>query len=207
MKTELRPTVWRTVRVLANVFRLRFLRAVFEAKGTKNVSDLAKEIGVSVSAASIYLRALNARGLVNVERKGVNVLYGDGKNRSLPEAQLLQSAFAMVFAESKNTEDWAQNQVAMLSAYSHPLRIKMVAELLHRKPVGFMELVERVKAPKATVYRHVSKLLKASVLGVDDDGRYVLNAPLDSVESALRRLAAKEGGFGFYKNRNYIKTS
>jgi DNA-binding transcriptional ArsR family regulator len=207
MKTELRPTVWRTVRVLANVFRLRFLRAVFEAKGTKNVSDLAKEIGVSVSAASIYLRALNARGLVNVERKGVNVLYGDGKNRSLPEAQLLQSAFAMVFAESKNTEDWAQNQVAMLSAYSHPLRIKMVAELLHGKPVGFMELVERVKAPKATVYRHVSKLLKSAVLGVDEDGRYVLNAPLDSVESALRRLGAKEGGFGFYKNRNCVKTS
>lgn len=207
MKTELRPTVWRTVRVLANVFRLRFLRAVFEAKGTKNVSDLAKEIGVSVSAASIYLRALNARGLVNVERKGVNVLYGDGKNRSLPEAQLLQSAFAMVFAESKNTEDWAQNQVAMLSAYSHPLRIKMVAELLHSKPVGFMELVERVKSPKATVYRHVSKLLKAAVLGVDEDGRYVLNAPLDSVESALRRLVAKEGGFGFYKNRNCVKTS
>ena len=207
MKTELRPTVWRTVRVLANVFRLRVLRAVFEAKGTKNVSDLAKEIGVSVSAASIYLRALNARGLVNVERKGVNVLYGDGKNRSLPEAQLLQSAFAMVFAESKNTEDWAQNQVAMLSAYSHPLRIKMVAELLHSKPVGFMELVERVKSPKATVYRHVSKLLKAAVLGVDEDGRYVLNAPLDSVESALRRLVAKEGGFGFYKNRNCVKTS
>lgn len=207
MKTELRPTVWRTVRVLANVFRLRFLRAVFEAKGTKNVSDLAKEIGISVSAASIYLRALNARGLVNVQRKGVNVLYGDGKNRSLPEAQLLQRAFAIMFAESKNTEDWAQNLVAMLSAYSHPLRIKMVAELLHRKPVGFMELVERVEAPKATVYRHVSKLLKAAILGVDEDGRYVLNAPLDSVESALRRLAAKEGGFGFCKNRNCVKTS
>ena len=47
----------------------------------------------------------------------------------------------------------------------------MVAELLHRKPVGFMELVERVEAPKATVYRHVSKLLKAAVLGVDEDGR------------------------------------
>ena len=113
----------------------------------------------------------------------------------------------MVFAELKNTEDWAQNQVAMLSAYSHPLRIKMVAELLHGKPVGFMELVERVKAPKATVYRHVSKLLKAAVLGVDEDGRYVLNAPLDSVESALRRLAAKDGGFDFYKNRNCVKTS
>jgi DNA-binding IclR family transcriptional regulator len=83
----------------------------------------------------------------------------------------------------------------------------MVAELLHRKPLGFMELVERVKAPKATVHRHVSKLVKAAVLGVDEDGRYVLNAPLDSVESALRRLAAKEGGFGFYKNRNCVKTS
>ena len=97
MSDRLIPTVWRTARVLANENRLRFLMAVFKARGTKSVSLLADEIGVAVSTASIYLRALNARGLVDVRRHSSFVFYGGGKDRSLPEAQQLQLAFAKLF--------------------------------------------------------------------------------------------------------------
>ena len=41
MGTELKPTLWRTARALANPDRLNLMRLVANAKGAKGVADLA----------------------------------------------------------------------------------------------------------------------------------------------------------------------
>ena len=43
MKTELKPTLWRTARALANRGRLNLMRLVANAKGAKGVCVLAAE--------------------------------------------------------------------------------------------------------------------------------------------------------------------
>ena len=191
MKTTLRPTLWRTVRALANANRLLFLRAVFESKGKKNVSQLSEEIGLSVSTASIYLRALNARGLISVRKKDGCVLYGDGKNRSLPEAQLLQKSFRILFSEPDTPEDWAESQAGFLQSYAHENRLSIIATLMRFRSAGFMEIRDEIGLPKTTVYRHLSILGRSSVVAMDDKGRYVLNEPRNQLEKALRELASQ----------------
>ena len=209
MKPTLRPTVWRTVRALANANRLRFLRLVFESKGKKNVSQLSEEIGLSVSTASTYLRALNARGLISVRKSDGYVLYGDGKNRSLPEAQLLQRAFMMLFSDPGIPEDWAEIHAGLLQAYAHPNRLAIIATLMRFHAAGFMEIRDELGLPKATVYRHLSILHRSSVIAMDGEGRYVLNDSDSMLEKVLRKLASeeRESSSGFCKKRNCLTNS
>ena len=209
MKTTLRPTVWRTVRALANANRLRFLRLVFESKGKKNVSQLSEEIGLSVSTASTYLRALNARGLISVRKSDGYVLYGDGKNRSLPEAQLLQRAFMMLFSDPGIPEDWAEIHAGLLQAYAHPNRLAIIATLIRFNAAGFMKIRDELGLPKATVYRHLSILHRSSVIAMDGEGRYVLNDSDSMLEKVLRKLASeeRESSSGFCKKRNCLTNS
>ena len=68
MEATLKPTLWRTARALANGDRLNLMRLVSTAKGAKGVSELAAEAGLPIPTASVYLRALNARGLISVVR-------------------------------------------------------------------------------------------------------------------------------------------
>ena len=65
---ELKPTLWRTYRVLANEDRLRLFKAVMENSGNLSVRDYAKMLHLADDVASVYLRQMNARGLLGVER-------------------------------------------------------------------------------------------------------------------------------------------
>ena len=75
-KNQLKPTLWRTARALANPDRLNLMYLVANAKGEKGVVELAGEAGLPVPTASTYLRALNARGLISVVRVASFVYYG-----------------------------------------------------------------------------------------------------------------------------------
>ncbi len=71
---RLRPTLWRTCRVLASETRLDLLQHLFE-QGELCVSELAAMTGVSPHNASTQLRALNARGLIARRREKQKVIY------------------------------------------------------------------------------------------------------------------------------------
>ena len=86
---------------LANGDRLNLMRLVSTAKGAKGVSELAAEAGLPIPTASVYLRALNARGLISVVRAGPHVYYGTGSDRSLPTAV---RPSVCTFATSKRLE-------------------------------------------------------------------------------------------------------
>ena len=175
--------------MLANESRLRFLRAVYKARGTKGVSLLAEEIGVAVPTASIYLRALNARGLIDVKRQSSCVFYGGGKDRSLPEAQKLQVAFARLFAKRDLPDDWPARVVSIIRPFANPRRVEIVKVVAAEGPLSFGSLSRLAGISETSLLRHLSLLLGAGVLATDSKRRYVVARPRNSLAKALLSIA------------------
>jgi DNA-binding transcriptional ArsR family regulator len=67
MAAAYHPTVWRTCRMSGNPHRLRGLKAVLEEPSSA-VGEIAEQTRLSVCHASEYLRALQARGLIQASR-------------------------------------------------------------------------------------------------------------------------------------------
>ena len=190
MNEPLRPTVWRTVRALANVNRLRFLEAVFRSKGKKGVTELASELDLAVPTASIYLRALNARGLISARRYSSFVFYGDGQDRSLPEARILQQAFAELFASRKVMEkNWPMEVLPTLLAYSYERRIRIIVCVSERGGCRFADLASTTGIPTMSLSRHLRTMRDANVVELDSDGKYRICQPRSNLEQALLSLA------------------
>lgn len=71
MKTELKPTLWHTCRVLAGRRRLLLLRILIREGGAGlAVQEIARRAELDEPAASHNLRRLQARGLLQGERRG-----------------------------------------------------------------------------------------------------------------------------------------
>jgi ArsR family transcriptional regulator len=73
---------------LADPRRILLLYAIFE--NPRNVSDLAKQIGISQPAASRHLKILRERGLVDAVRIGSNVVYNLADKRLIDALDLLR---------------------------------------------------------------------------------------------------------------------
>ena len=186
-KDELRPTLWRTARALANKNRLLFFRAVWLSKGGKGVSELAKDVGLSISTASVYLRALNARGLISVRRITSRVYYGNGTDRSLPEAQLLQSAFAKIFSRKDLPDDWPADLIPTLHAYSHLRRIAIL-QCLAEAHRGFTDLSSATGIPEMSLARHLRVLSSAQIISCEKN-LYSIVKPRDVLQSVFLKIA------------------
>ena len=189
MKTELKPTLWRTARALANVDRLNLLRLVYLARGSKGVVELAAEADVSVPTASTYLRALNARGLISVIRSGPYVYYGTGSDRSRPAAAEIQKSCARLFAIKVLPKDWSSRLLPLLQAYSHPRREMIVRILGSVQPIRYAELKKLSGFGETPFLRHLGLLSAAGVVIHDGDGAYSLAKPGNSLAAAFLKAA------------------
>ena len=183
--TELRPTLWRTARALANPDRLNLMRLVANAKGAKGVVDLANEANIPIPTASLYLRALNARGLISVVRSGPFVYYGTGSDRSLPVAITIQSSFRNLFALKKLPRDWTARLLPLLKAYSNPRRELIVQIIGARQPIRYVELHQRAGICETSFLRHLGILLAAGIIIRNPDGSYSLAKPANSLAAAF----------------------
>ena len=185
MNENLKPTLWRTARALSNTGRLKLMRLVANAKGVKGVVELADEVGLSVAVTSIYLRQLNARGLLSVVRSGCYVYYGTGSDRSLPVAIGIQKAFQSLFSRKKLPSDWTERLMPVLHAYSHFRREIIIRVLLKHDHINYAELLRRSGFCEPTFLRHLNILLKAVVVSKDKKGCYFIAKPKNSLESVL----------------------
>ena len=186
MKERLKPTLWRTARALNNPDRLNLMRLVASAKGERGVTDLAEAAGLPVPIASLYLRALNARGLISVVRSSSFVYYGTSSDRSLPVAMGIQEAFRKLFVRKHLPSDWTTRLLPLLKAYAHPRRERIIREVLRHQPVGYAELRRRVGFCENSFCRHLSILRQAGVLvQVGDSADYSIAKPANSLSAAL----------------------
>ncbi|MBR3823449.1 MAG: transcriptional regulator [Kiritimatiellae bacterium] len=191
MKNELKPTLWRTARALANSCRLNLMRLVANAKGAKGVCELATEANLSVSATSTYLRALNARGLISVIRSGSFVYYGTGSDRSLPIAVAIQGAFRRLFAKKELPDDWQDILMPILNAYSNQRRESMVRILSEHNRISYLEFHKRSGLCETSFLRHLRILANAGIVSLDSNGLYSLAKPRNSLEAIF--LAESSG--------------
>ncbi len=186
MKEELKPTLWRTARVLSNPDRLNLMRLVANANGEKGVVELAAEAGLPVPTASTYLRALNARGLISVVRSSSFVYYGTKSDRSLPVAVAIQEAFRRLFARKRLPSNWTTRLLPLTKAYAHPRREQIIRTVFQHQPIRYCELHRRVGFCETSLRRHLNILLKAGVLVHDvRSSAYVLTDPANSLAAAF----------------------
>lgn len=198
MKKPLNPTLWRTARALSNPSRLKLMRLVANAAGRKGVTELAAEAGLSPSGASIYLRALNARGLIDVVRSGAFVYYGTGSDRSLPAAMAIQSAFRELFAKRHLADNWTADFLAVANAYAHPRREQILQTVCQHQPIRLSELRRHVGFCETALLRHLNILLDAGVLSRSGDSPvYALSQPVNPLAAAFLS-ALTQSSHGLY---------
>ena len=185
MGKPLKPTLWRTARALANSDRLNLMYLVSTAKGTKGVVELAAEANLPVPTASIYLRALNARGLISVVRSGPYVYYGTGSDRSLPVAMSIQESFRRLFARKSMPTGWTGNLLPLLRAYSNPRRESIVRLLRDFQPMRYSELRKLSGLCETSFLRHLDILTAAGIVESDARGSYLLAKPKNSLASVF----------------------
>ena len=185
-KNQLKPTLWRTARALANPDRLNLMYLVANAKGEKGVVELAGEAGLPVPTASTYLRALNARGLISVVRVASFVYYGTKSDRSLPAAIAIQEAFRRLFSRKALPKDWTARLLPLVKGYANPRREEIVRTLCRHQPIRYSELLRRVGFCEASFLRHLDILAKAGIVVRDaKSGAYGLPHPRNSLASAF----------------------
>lgn len=195
---NLRPTLWRTCRTLLNSTRLRMLKIAFENEGNLCVRDYAKILSIPDSIASIYLRQLNARGLIGVKRDRIKVFYNGNQDRSLPDSIELQKAFVAYFA-SKPEEGWVTQVLTTLRAFSHFNRLAILIRLA-QGPAYLSDLYDAMGVCVKSGYHHLGFLAAAGLIHETKVWRkpsvFELVEPRDPIGATLLRLVlggAREG--------------
>lgn len=194
MGEKLKPTLWRTARALANTDRLNLMRLVSISKGAKNVSELASESGLPIPTVSVYLRALNSRGLISVVRSGPYVYYGTASDRSLPVAVELQKSFRRLFGLKNLPSDWTDRLLPVLNVYSNPRREGMIRILSESPGISYSEFQKRSGICDTSFLRHLGILVGAGVVRRGKDGSYSLAKARNSLEAVFLRACDQRSG-------------
>lgn len=201
---KLAPTLWRTCRAMMNPLRLRLLRMVFDHDDAYTVTDFAKALGVEQSTATIYLRQLNARGLVGVRRQRIKVFYNTEPDRSLPEALAIRETMRTLCA-SPMTDEWVSTLMTVLRAFSHFNRLAMI-ERLFDGPATVDELSGCMGVCVKSLYHHLRFIHSAGLLSVRTACRQptviALREDVHPLAAALLDVLRRERAEGrTYKNR------
>jgi len=181
----LQPTLWRTCRALANKTRLQLLHELF-VNGEQTVSDIAANARIRLALASLYLRALNARGVLRARTSGRRTFYRIQANKSVPHAQPLVSALLASFQSSARPVDELFRD---LTACSHLRRLFLLQAL--KQPLSLEEMRSRTGIPFSSLQRHLHKLLRRGY--VTQEGKLYLRArPRTPMAKCLLTLATVE---------------
>ncbi|MEN8254539.1 MAG: metalloregulator ArsR/SmtB family transcription factor [Verrucomicrobiota bacterium] len=179
----LRPTLWRTCRVLANESRLNLLRALFSCDES-TVSALAVKTGISEAFASTQLRALSARGLVSSRPAGRWMFYSFEPNMAVEHSETIGNAIRESFAAGAKNE----SLIAAATAFTHPRRISII-KCLGEGEKTFPELLASTHISTMALYRHLQKLTARNMVERKNN-RYRQTKPGDTLGKTLLAIAA-----------------
>jgi DNA-binding transcriptional ArsR family regulator len=149
---KLRPTLWRTCRIIANETRLQLLWNIF-AEGELYVNQLVQQTGATRPNASNQLRALSARGLIAYRREKQNVIYRAEANNGVDFAPNLLEALRQCHERSMQFK----TVIRQATAFTHERRIEIV-QALNGKKLSFGGLRDTTGISPAALSRHLEKL-------------------------------------------------
>jgi len=173
---------------LANHNRLRLLQYLL-AHPDESVSRVAERAGLRLSLASQYLRALNARGILSVSRRGVWVHYRVAPDPTVPETSLLVDALRRELNGSRRSVEQA---FSSLTAFTHQRRVRLVWLLGRTEGLRRAELRQRSDMSSDALSRHLAKLTRRGIV-VEEDGVWSLGSPRGPLARALTAIAAQKG--------------
>jgi DNA-binding transcriptional ArsR family regulator len=147
------PTLWRTCRVLANRKRLQIL-ALLIRQPNQTVSTVARHMKLSMPAASQYLRALEARGLLTCRRIGLRVEYRPSATTTEGAAGAILTALRVVFRRRAQP---IEGLFKLATAFTHPRRLE-VFRAVKDGANSFGKLQTATRISGRALSRHLVKL-------------------------------------------------
>ncbi len=180
--SKLRPTLWRTCRVIAGKTRLQLLWLLFQ-NDDLCVADLAERVDISDQNASTQLRALSARGLITPHRKNLKIFYHPEVNTDVAHAEVLLDALRTCCESKMPTE----TVVRQATAFTHIRRI-VIVQALDKSRQTFGKLHETTNISSAALSVHLSKL-EARGFIKNVYGEYRLNTPGNFFGRVLMKVA------------------
>jgi len=179
----LQPTLWRTCRVLANRTRLQMLMAVFQQPG-QTVSTVAARLNLSLPVASMYLRALEARGLLVARRVGRQVNYRAASVEAATPSAEIAAALKSVF---RNENIPLETVLKLATAFTHPRR-EEIYRAIHARPRTLLEIQTFTGISIPALVRHLRKLKSRGFVGCHS-GYYVAISRADALGRKLAQVA------------------
>ena len=163
---DLKPTMWRTCRVLANERRLAALAHVCEV-GAACVTEVAAATHLSQPQATQHLRLLQSRGLLRAARHSRWVTYSPVADPLVQHADGLLKAIR----RSLKRREPPATIIHALTAFTHPRRL-IIIMMLQRRPHSFAQLSAACHISPPALYRHLRKLERRGTLSPAMDGMY-----------------------------------
>jgi len=151
----------------------------------QSVSAVAEDVGINPSLASQYLRALNARGLLEVRRVGRWVEYRVAANRSIRGTLPLTKALRARFAGENDPVDGIFRD---LTAFTHPRRARMVAILRANAALKVHELRGLGNMSYDALRRHLIKLEARSIVEKRGDAYRLTPRPNPLVRALISMM-------------------
>jgi len=175
---------WRVCRVLANRPRLMMLGLINRRPGLR-VNQIARAMRLSRPAASQYLRALEACGLVVARRAGRSVAYELGGRNADPCARSLIRALVLRLSDKGSIE----SVFKLATAFANPGRID-VFRCLVTGPKSVARLKSSTGFARITLWRHLQKLRHRGFVCKGSTGdTYERAVPGDELARALAQVA------------------
>ena len=179
------PTLWRTCRVLANRKRLQIL-ALLIRQPNQTVSAVAERMTLSLPAASQYLRALEARGLLISRRVGRRVEYRPSPGTREGAAEEIVKALRVAFRQRVRP---IEAIFKLATGFTHPRRIEVFRALTNGGD-SFVKLQAATKTPARALCRHLAKL-EARGFVKDEGALYVATIHRHPFGRVLARSARR----------------
>ena len=160
----LNPTLWRTCRMLSGRTRIHLLRCLDEHPG-RNVSELARAVGVGLSATSQELRRIQSRGLLQTERRRAALIYRFGTDPQVPSAAPILKAIRTALSTPGAEEDERIQTIA--HGLGHLKRIAILKSIM-AAPKSAFALHKELHLAYRTIHRHIQALLDSGLVRRDE---------------------------------------
>ena len=176
----LRPTLWRTCRVIANTTRLKLLWAIFKSEGLC-VNELSDVVGTSRTNTTNQLRALSARGLITPVRIGKKIVYRAEANHGVDHADELLDALRKCCARNVSLREVFRQA----TAFTHVRRIELVRML--GRGIGIDELSKETGLRYSVLQWNLTKLQERGFIR-DCSGCYIAVRPKNPLGACLSKI-------------------
>ena len=179
------PTLWRTCRILANARRLACLKAVIDNPGS-SVGEIAEQLHLPMDKASLSLRALQSRGLLQAQRFSRWVRYQPCPDPLIPGSASLLAALQNQLKRGRIPE---KEICRILTGFTHPRRLLILLHLQQNGELSSDTLAAKTRISPPALWRHLNKLKVRGLVVETESGWRLCSTPPPLAKALLCILA------------------